>query len=215
MKGKGAMSTTTRPSGSVAPWAEVVPDAPPGMTGGDLMNWPDYGEYRHELMEGTLVRMAGSGRRATRIVLRIGARLLDYVEARRLGVVTGADGVYRFPGAETGLVPDAGFHTRTRDALIPAQDEDAPIPFAPDLAAEVASPSQNAGAMAAKARTYLAGGTRLVWIGWPARREIDVWRDPHQAGPPATLGAGDQLDGKDVVPGFTCPLAAIFADPPA
>lgn len=177
------------------------------------MCWPDQDGYRFELVEGTLVRMAGSGRRATRIGLRIGARLLEYAEPRRLGVVTGADGVYKFPGAETGLLPDAGFYTREKAAAISAEDEDSPVPFAPDLAVEVASPSQSPDALAAKARTYLTGGTRLVWIVWPARKVIDVWRFSSQAGPAATLGASDQLDGEDVVPGFACPIATIFADP--
>jgi hypothetical protein len=36
--------------------------------------------------------------------------------------VAGADGVYKFPGTQTGLLPDAGFYTRGRDALIPAED---------------------------------------------------------------------------------------------
>ncbi len=55
-------------------------------------------------------------------------------------------------------------------------DRRRPIPFAPDLAAEVASPDQTADDMAAKARRYLHGGTRLVWVLWPERQEVDVWR---------------------------------------
>lgn len=31
----------TRPSASLAPWAEIVPDAPWPMTVDDLMYWPD------------------------------------------------------------------------------------------------------------------------------------------------------------------------------
>lgn len=37
------------------------------------------------------------------------------------------------------------------------------MPFAPDLAVEVASPARGTDVMAAKARIYLRGGTRLVW----------------------------------------------------
>src|SRR5437016_2021197 len=96
-----------------------------------------------------------------------------HVRPRRFGVVTGADGVYKFPGAETGLLPDVGFYAAEHRELI--VDRTKPIPFAPDLAVEVASPSQDVGAMAAKAQQYLRGGTRLVWIVWPGRREIDVW----------------------------------------
>jgi len=42
-----------------------------------------------------------------------------------------------------------------------------PIPFVPDLAVEVASPTQGTHELAAKATLYLRGGTRLVWIVCP------------------------------------------------
>lgn len=81
--------------------------------------------------------------------------------------------------------------------------------FAPELAVEVASPSQRSDAMAAKARTYLGGGTRLVWVVWPARGQVDVWRP--SAGAPTKLGSGEALNGEDVVPGFRLRLADLFA----
>ncbi len=92
------------------------------------------------------------------------------------------------------------------------------IPFAPDLAAEVASPDQTPLDMAAKARRYLRGGTRLVWVLWPDRQEADVWRPgdlrPHYQDrrPSATLG-DDAFSGDDVVLGFSLSVADAFADP--
>jgi len=127
--------------------------------------------------------------------------------------------VFKFRGAETGLLPDAGYlAAQGADSIL---DLSKPIPFPPDLAAEVASPSQGADAMAAKARQYLDGGTTLVWVFWPERGEVDVWRRDalrprHQdMRPSATLyvSAGDALDGEDVVPGFSYPLAPLFVMP--
>jgi len=77
----------------------------------------------------------------------------------------------------------------------------------------VASPSQDAADMAAKARTYMHGGTRLVWVVWPRSGHIDVWRPGNPATPATTLHAGDTLDGEDVISGFRHPVAAVFADP--
>jgi Uma2 family endonuclease len=176
----------------------------------DLLTIPDDG-YIYEVIDGVLVRMAGSGRRASSIATLIGAVLFNFVFPRRLGIVTGADGVYKFPGAETGLIPDVAFYRAERDATI--ADKDKPIPFAPDLAVEVASPDQQAAEMAAKARLYLGGGTRLVWVVWPNSGHIDVWHPDHVAGPAATLNTSDTLDGEAVLPGFAHPVAAIFADP--
>lgn len=193
----------------IAPWAELV--ATPGPVTVDiLLTLPDDG-YVYEVVEGVLVPVAGSGNRATTIGLAIGAELRAYVRPRRLGALTGADGVYKFPGAETGLIPDAAFNSVERAARI--VDDDKPLPFAPDLAVEVASPFQDAAAMAAKARTYLNGGTRLVWNVWPHGSHVDVWRTEQRGRPARTLTIADALDGEDVIPGFSYPLAEIFADP--
>jgi Uma2 family endonuclease len=206
------MSTALHfPPEPFAPWAEIVPGAPYPMTIQDLLDWPDDDGYRYELVEGVLVRMAGSGFDATTLGLELGAELRNYVRPRRLGRVTGADGVYKFSGAETGLLPDVGFIEAAKVALI--ADRRRPIPFAPDLAVEVASPEQKPDDMAAKARTYLDGGTRLVWIVWPEREQVDVWRAGRTVGPVVALSGSDTLDGEDVVPGYSYPVASVFADP--
>ncbi len=128
------------PSQTLAPWAEIVPGVGP-TTVDALLAMPDDG-WHYEVVEGVLVRVAGSGKQATTIGGNIYVALRSFVQPRRLGVPTPADGVYKFAGAETGLLPAAGFYDAARDALI--TDPTKPIPFAPDLAAEVASPDQTA-----------------------------------------------------------------------
>jgi len=203
------MPIATRVPRHFAPWAEVVPDWGP-VTVDILLTLPDDG-YQYEVVEGVLVRMAGSGFDATTLGLELAAELRNYVRPHRLGRVTGADGVYKFPGAETGLVPDVGFIEAGRVALIANRRR--PIPFAPDLTVEVASLDQRPDDMAAKAQTYLGGGTRLVGVVWPDRQQVDVWHAANRQQPVATLGIGDFLDGEDVVPGFAYAVADVFADP--
>jgi len=195
----------------LAPWAEIVPNAPSHMAVSDLLRWPDDDGYRYELVEGVLVRVPGSGVAAAEATAAISFGLHAFVRPRRLGVVTSASGIFTFPKGETGLVPNVGYYAAARRALI--VDRIQPIPFAPDLAVEVASPSQDADDMAAKARTYLHGGTRLVWVVWPQSGHIDVWRPGNLAVPATALHGGDTLDGEDVIPGFRHPVAAVFADP--
>ncbi len=192
-----------------APWAEIVPGMGP-VTVDALLSIPEDGHV-YEVVEGVLVRMAGSGEEATRIGALLLIALGSFIYAHRLGIVTGADGVYKFSGAETGLLPDVGFYALERHRG--HRPSPRPIPFAPDLAVEVVSPDQTADEMAAKARTYLAGGTRLVWVVWPQAQHIDVWHLPIRDRPSATLNVGDALDGEDVLPGFTYPVAEVFADP--
>jgi Uma2 family endonuclease len=194
---------------SPAPWAEIVPDYGPA-TVDDLLKLPDDG-YIYEVVEGVLVRMAGSGDEATWLGAQMLVQLGAFVNAHRLGRATGADGVYKFPGAETGLIPDVGYYRAERRAEI--VDRTNPIPFAPDLAVEVVSPDQSPKAIAAKVRRYLRAGTRLVWVVWPQSEHIDVWHADVLTGPVRALTMNDSLDGEDVVPGFSFPVAELFRDP--
>jgi Uma2 family endonuclease len=190
---------------SLAPWAEIVPGAGP-TTVDALLTLPD-DEWRYEVVEGVLVRVAGSGDLASTIAVALAAMLFAFVHPRRMGRVRGADGVYRFPGAETGLLPDVGFYGVALFPLV--VDRSKPIPFAPELAIEVASPGQGVDDMAVKARRYLRGGTRLAWVVWPEEQSVDIWH-PGDSTPSTTLHIGDALDGESVVPGFRQPIAAIF-----
>ena len=55
---------------------------------------------------------------------------------------------------------------------------------------------------------YLDAGARLVWVLNPKRKTATIYRPRMN---PAILRQCDQLDGADVVPGFTCSIAEVFA----
>jgi Uma2 family endonuclease len=202
------MSITTTTLAPFAPWAEIVPDAPSQMTVDDLLTWPDDDGYRYELVEGVLVRMAGTRPQAGRATRRLQLPLTLYVQAHALGTVTLPDEVYDFEHTgqpNTGLLPDLGFYYAFREAsVVPNQ----PYPFAPDLAIEVVGSSQKQDALNSKARRYLAAGTALVWVVWPEQQVVDVWHAGDVA--PMTLGISASLDGESVVPGFKLRIADLF-----
>ncbi len=194
----------------LAPWAEIVPHMPP-MTVDDLHAIPDDG-WTYELVHGVLVRMPLSSFGASYIGSRLLGRLITYVEDNGLGAVTGEQGGYRLDPAHpltTEVAPDVAFVRTDRlpSPTSPDYYQRAPR-LAPDLAVEVASENQFAPGMAAKAQTYLAFGTRLVWVVWPRYRRVDVWRPGDDQ--PTPLGMDDTLSGEDVVPGFTYPIARLF-----
>jgi Uma2 family endonuclease len=178
------------------------------MSMADLLALPEDG-WRYELVEGRLVRMPPSGLEASSIAIILGAALLAFVRPRRLGIVTGEQGGYAL-GPGTDLVPDVGFIRAERAPSRTSRAFRRLAPVAPDLAVEVASPNQYRPGMAKKARYYLDAGTQLVWIVWPTRQQIDIWK-AGDTEPRRTLKVGDMLDGDTVLPGFTYAVADIFA----
>ncbi len=78
----------------------------------------------------------------------------------------------------------------------------------PDLAVEVISPSDTYTKVADKVDEWLEAGCSMVWVLNPRRRTVEVYRPPDNL---VVLTAGDVLDGKDVVEGFQCRVAELFA----
>lgn len=140
------------------------------------------------------------------VIDRIHVKISVFVEEHELGLVF---------GAETGFIMrqdrhdiravDVAFISRDR---LSAVKRGSWLPFPPDLAVDVVSEYDRAREIREKVEDYMENGTRLLWIIYPDRRLIDV----HRPGLPAVkLGSADQLDGADVLPGFSAPVKAIFA----
>ncbi len=197
----------------IAPWAEIVPNAPYPMTAEELARLPE-DRWHYELVDGRLVRMPPTGGEHGDVALDLGAALRVYVKAHQLGRVFAAETGYLLspPGTinQTELAPDASFVQTSR--LPPRKSEAyrAIWSLAPDLVAEVASPTQYRPEMGEKARLWLKCGVRLVWVVWPKSSQVDLWL-PGKDQPTKTLKIGDALDGLDVVPGFSYALAELFS----
>lgn len=199
--------------------AEVVVGASP-MDAERLLALGDdgwrYDGWRYELVDGRLVRMAPTGMEHRDIWMRLFRALDRHVEAHALGALTPPDTGFRLPlpdASETVLSPDIGFIQAGHAATLPpagSPERRKFLPLAPDLAVEIASPDQRRPEMAEKARRYPHAGSAEVWIIWPAQQQVDVSR--RGARTQLTLTATDQLQAPDIIPGFTFPIARLFAD---
>jgi Uma2 family endonuclease len=195
-------------------WAEVVPDAPYPMSLEAFLRLPR-DAWKYELVEGRLIRMHHPTLGHGRIALNLAVELRTHADARQLGYVLIEPGfVLSPPGAAKtiSLAPDVACVDVSR---VPPPSNTAfwfsTAYLAPDLAVEIASPSQYRPEMSKKARAWLSYGVRLVWMIWPKKKEVDVWRPGDTTTPSQTLRAGDALDGLNVVAGFTMPVADLFA----
>lgn len=106
-------------------------------------------------------------------------------------------------------VPDVSFIRADRN--LPTIEQGS-APFMPDLAVEVKSDGNTYKELREKASYFLNGGSRLVWLVYPARREVEVCTLAAGGGLHIQTLSGDGavLDGGDIIPGFSLPLRDLF-----
>lgn len=166
---------------------------------------PDDGRYRDELVRGRIVREPPPGYEHGEQQLNLAVPLRQHVRKHRLGSVTIGSGYALLPGVATVRGPDISFVAQER---IPPEGLPHGYPrMPPDLAVEIVSPSNRAGAIREKMADYFEAGVRQVWIVYPRRRNVTVYSSPSEV---RVLDENDELDGGDVVPGFRLPVAEIF-----
>ena len=161
---------------------------------------------RTELVRGVLVVREPAGYRHGEVAALLLVAIGSFVRDRGLGRVLAAETGFKLESnPDTVRAPDVAFVHRDRQ---PAQKRAYP-PMAPDLSVEVLSPDDRAGEVLAKVGDWLNAGCRLVWVVDPVRRLARVYRAD---GTESHLAEGDSLDGEDVLPGFSCPLATVLEE---
>ncbi len=182
--------------------------APKLLTADDLLRL--YSEGVHgELIRGVLHETMPPGERHGVIMAELTALLVMFVKQHLLGRVTAGDaGVWIEQNPDTVRGPDIAFFSTERIAAGPPRPG---YSFAiPDLVIEIVSPNDKSHEVYDKARMWLSHGVRLVWVVNPETRTVDVH---HSQRAVEVIDESAELDGADVLPGFTCPLLDVF--PPA
>ena len=172
----------------------------------DLLHMPDGDRY--ELVDGHLVETSMSAL-AVLVATKLSRRLDEYCEPRKLGWVLGEGASYQCFPDEPAKVrkPDVSFIRRGR--LPDECPPDGHIRLAPDLAVEVVSPNDLYYEVEQKVAEYRAAGVRLIWIVSPPTRRVLIRK---LDGSCAESGETGELSGEDVLPGFRCPVSALFED---
>ena len=137
------------------------------------------------------------------IVLTIGTEIRIYLKENPIGRV-GVEIRHHTPDDQyNDRIPDISF---TADTTTPVVTQGAVQRF-PDLAVEVKLPDDTYRQMREKAAYYLANGVKLVWLVYPEKRLIEIYRADGEI---QILDEGDSLDGGEVLPGFFVTVSAIF-----
>lgn len=82
-------------------------------------------------------------------------------------------------------------------------------PLPPDLVVEVISPGDRPSEISRKVGEYLRAGVAMVWVAYPRRRALEVFRAGDDSGP-ATFSGSDTVEDLPELPGFRCRVAEFF-----
>ncbi|WP_182865106.1 Uma2 family endonuclease [Rhodopirellula sp. JC639] len=180
--------------------------APGTATLADLIRANDHEEPLCELVDNTLVEKA-VGFEASVVAATIIRILGEFVVSRKLGVVSGADGMFRLLASSV-RGPDVAF--LSRDRLPGGQFPQEAYPsLAPDLAIEVLSPGNTKAELMRKRIEYFHSGVRLCWIVDCRSRSVAVYTSPVDV---TVLDEEATLTGGEVLPEFECVVGEFFSD---
>ena len=175
------------------------------LTADDLLELHSKG-IRGELIRGVLAKTMSAGTRHGKVVMKLGFLLGSVIYSRRLGTLIGSDsGVLLEREPDTVREPDIAYFSVEKMPL----GEDVPgyTDIVPDLVVEIASPNDSLQSLKEKAKIWQNFGVPLVWVGYPDRREVEVYS---AEGTVTTLSENETLGGGDVLPGFSCKVSEIF-----
>jgi Uma2 family endonuclease len=193
--------------GGISPKRVRLTPTPGTATVRDVIRLLDRHKRKFELVDGTLVEKV-MGLKESVVALELGSILKDWNRhVGNIGMIAGADGPFHLY-LRLVRVPDLSF--TNWDRLPGRRVPDEPVPdAAPNLAVEVLSVSNTRQEMERKLKEYFLSDVEVVWFVDPEKRTVRLFTSPDEV---LELGEGDTLDGGRVLPGFSVPVARLFAD---
>ncbi len=170
------------------------------ITDEDLMRLPRDGR-KWERVDERLQEVATSAKH-DQIVIWLGRLIGPYADDH--GILTASQTGFRMSDRNV-RCPDFAFtrYDRFPNGEVP----DGFVEFAPDLAVEIISPSEEPADMARKVDEYFASGAQQVWHMFPETQTVKVFRSPSDA---RVYQPEDELDLNDLLPGFRSGVTELF-----
>lgn len=172
----------------------------------EFMALPDDGN-RYEIVNGELVIMANSGMEHGNIGAFLGGAIELHVRSHKLGVTCDSSTAFKMKSGNK-RSPDISFVAKERlqgRKRLPKGFFEG----APDLAVEIISPSNTFEEIHNKLVEYFDSGCRLAWVIHPDEQSALIYRQPQ---PDRLLKISDNLEGEEIIPGFTMPMVDLFAE---
>jgi Uma2 family endonuclease len=171
------------------------------MTVDEFLTLPDVEEQHVELIQGEVVYMPSGGPVYELVKSNLIGILRDWLRDHPFGRLF-VEAAYRLDDHDS-VIPDLSLLSADRMQRGIADL----LRGAPDLAVEVVS-SETAARLRTKIGLYLKNGSQAVWVVFPEARVIEI----HSANGQIGKCEQDQvLEDHDALPGFSVPVAQIFA----
>jgi Uma2 family endonuclease len=181
-----------------------VPAAPPRLTAEEfLARYADQPQF--ELVEGVVKEAPMPWPKHGFLCARMTILIGTHVATHDLGHVMSNDSFVK-TGPDTVRGADVCFWSYERQPRGPLPE--GLLPMAPDLVVEVKSPSDSWTEHFAKVVEYLRVGVRVILVVDSATATVSVYRPDLM---PITFRNDDVFTLPDVLPGFSVPLAHLFA----
>jgi Uma2 family endonuclease len=169
---------------------------------------PEYDERTgssYELDHGELIVVSPQGWKHENLKGTLHFLLSKYFEER---------GEPRRAMVETGFILDEESWRKPDVAVMSEQalrsargDPAKPLEGAPELAIEIASPSDTSAMIGRKVDHFLAAGSKTVWVFYPETQQVHV----HKVGRKTKkLGPDDFLDEPEILPSFRIQIRKLF-----
>ena len=159
-----------------------------------------------ELIEGEIINMPPTGDQHGNVESNFDVALKQFVQLHKLGYVrVGEVGIITRRNPDYVRGADVAFISTERYAQ---RKSSGYLDVAPDLVVEVMSPNDRWSEVMKKMGEYFAIGVRLVWLADPETESVYAYRSLTDV---RRFAKGDNLPGDSILPGFSVPVAEIFA----
>jgi Uma2 family endonuclease len=167
---------------------------------------PDAAKF-YEVVEGQIVENPPMGARESILASFLQDLMGPFARSSRMGRVVTETLFLLDHSRKLKRRPDLAFVSAKRWSLKRSVPETESWHVVPDLAVEVISKTNTAYAVAKKIEDYFEAGVTVVWVIYPATSKIYVYGSPTRT---RILELGDDLDGGEIIPGFSVPLSTLF-----
>lgn len=174
------------------------------VTGEELFRRPDLEPC--ELVEGRIVPLSPTGFLHGDFELELGGALRAWArETGRGRAVSGEVGIYVRHDPDTVRAADLLYISHERLA---GRTPSGYLDVAPELVVEILSPDDRWNEVMEKLAEYFAAGVDRVWVVAPKLRSVFSYCSLTES---RQVGEGDILSDEEILPGFSLPVAQLFA----